>query len=97
MMIEYVMCSPLPGCHRCLVVCGAIFQSSLDGERDGSTDKLAWTRATFYRIFAKLLDFDWEFLFEGLSTDEYYELFLEIFGEYSSKYVPHRNSKIRGK
>ena len=46
--------------------------------RKGQRTKMACSRNKFKRIYACLSDIDWDFVFDGCSTDECYELFLDL-------------------
>ena len=69
----------LPKCQHYPVVCEMVYEDKQ--KEDENIPKLAWHKTKFNKINQKLLNIDWEMLFQDLDADSCYILFRDIIVE----------------
>ena len=81
---DVTVCLPFPGCHHSPVLVDLFFTPSEGASRCARL----WFKGNFDCISEELFSLDWRTLFEGLSVEDCYSLFLENLYGLIDRYVP---------
>ena len=82
---------PFPACHHVPVLFKVIFQLQETEEEEVSVER-NWFKADISLFSAELWKVEWELLFDSLSVEECYSIFMDILGECTEICVPRRRA-----
>ena len=95
-ILELASHQPFPGCYHVPLVCGVIFQF-VEEDTSEVGEKLDWFRGDYDELAEQLQEVDWLFLFDGMSTDDCFVVFLEMLWELIPLYIPLKQPSRAGK